>query len=483
MSLLNSSPLRSNLATSPRVLDAREAASPDVTGQRPDEARPHPEPTIYNRMFWWAFVANLMLVTANALTFRFAELVNLLGGTQQVAGTIVSVGAIGALIGRLFLGQFIDRYGVRPLWLGCSLLYVLGIVLMLIVPSLGPMMYIGRILLAFGLGGMFACSMTHIQNQVPAYRRTEVIATLGSSGFLGMMTGSQLGDLILLLTPDSMVRYYCLFGLSGAFGILYLGIVLWLTRHETHTAAHQQVSAFPLLVRYWPGWVMLVAMMMGMGFAGTTIFLTRYATSQGLRGVGTYFTAYAVTAFCIRILTRHMSRRYGRHRMIVVGMLGHVIGYGGLCLVTQEWHFILPAACSGFAHALLFPCVVSLGTETFPSQYRGTGTTLLLCMIDLGGVVSAPILGGMIDHIGFEVMFLFTAVSALGVSILYHLAVGNRVDPETLPLAHARHLFEPPTPLAVPGAAMNLAAATPLEAAGNAPAAPLTHSEDISCCR
>ncbi|HBN74426.1 MAG TPA: hypothetical protein DD473_01130, partial [Planctomycetaceae bacterium] len=86
--------------------------------------------SIYNSIFWWAYIANLILVSANALTFRFADMINMLGGSDQVAGTIVSVGSIGALVGRLFLGQWIDRYGVRPLWIACSLLYLTGMLVM-----------------------------------------------------------------------------------------------------------------------------------------------------------------------------------------------------------------------------------------------------------------------------------------------------------------------------------------------------------------
>ena len=74
-------------------------------------------------------------MAGNALTFRFAELVNLLGGTQQLAGTIVSVGTIGALVGRLFMGQFLDRYGVRPVWATVSVCYTVGIALMILVPQ------------------------------------------------------------------------------------------------------------------------------------------------------------------------------------------------------------------------------------------------------------------------------------------------------------------------------------------------------------
>src|SRR6056297_1653260 len=111
-------------------------------------AKTEQEPSIYNSVFWWSYLANLMLVTANVLTFRFADMVNLLGGSEQLAGTIVSVGTFGALFGRLFLGQWIDRYGVRPLWLTCSLMYVLGIAMMVVMPSLGVLMYLGRTLFA-----------------------------------------------------------------------------------------------------------------------------------------------------------------------------------------------------------------------------------------------------------------------------------------------------------------------------------------------
>ena len=56
--------------------------------------------TIYSRTFWLAYFANLSIVTANALTFRFAEFVNFLGGTEQLAGMLISAGIAGALIAR-----------------------------------------------------------------------------------------------------------------------------------------------------------------------------------------------------------------------------------------------------------------------------------------------------------------------------------------------------------------------------------------------
>ncbi len=79
-----------------------------------DEAQQQ-TPSVYNRVFWLAYAANLTLVSANALTFRFAELVAYLGGSEKVAGAIISTGVMGALAARFLLGQAIDHYGTRRL--------------------------------------------------------------------------------------------------------------------------------------------------------------------------------------------------------------------------------------------------------------------------------------------------------------------------------------------------------------------------------
>ena len=92
---------------------------------------------------------------------------------------------------------------------------------------------------------------------------------------------------------------------------------------------------------------------------------------------------------------------------------------------------MLPAICSGFGHALLFPAVVSLGTEAFPREYRGTGTTLVLGFFDLGGALSAPILGYIIDRYngaGFSQMYFSAAAASVVVAVGYSLTGLKRPD-------------------------------------------------------
>ena len=429
-----------------RVSFARRPASLPPRMSSPSQSPP--QDRVYTAAFWTAFAANWVLVTANALSFRFAELVNFLDGTERLAGLTVSVATFGAVAARFRIGEALDRLGVRRVWVACAAVFTVGA---LILAAAGPLgdgvsddtavgwlltrgpIFGGRLVFTVGLAGMFGCSLVHIQNLVPASRRTEAIGTFGSSGFLGMMTGTVLGDL-LFAAFDGAARYAVLFGASAACSTVYLFMTLYLTRGERHARPTEHTSAVRLLIRHWPGNVTLVGMAMGLGFAVTTVFLTRFATDRGLTGIGPFFVGYAISAFTFRILTRRWSAWVGRHRMIQFGLAGQFVGLCALPLVTQGWQLVPPAISFGFGHALLFPAVVSLGTETFPLPNRGTGSTLILGFFDFGMLVTAPLLGGVIDGVdhlggdGFPPMFLTAAALVLGVGLLYSFTTARRPD-------------------------------------------------------
>lgn len=417
-------------------------AAPPLKKHSPDVS-----PPVYDRVFWLAYTANVFLVTANAMTFRFAEFVAYLGGTEQLAGSIVSMGMLGALVARFFLGQGIDRFGTSRLWKIGAGLYGCGCAGFVWSDALGPGLYVARMCFSSGLAFMFTCSIVHIQNHVPAYRRTEVIGNLGSSGFVGMVTGALIGDLILRVVNDPATCFVVLFGGAGLLGLIYFSIVVVLTRGAQHSPPHETPPAHHLLLRYWPGSVVLVAAMIGVSLSVTTVFLTRFSTARGLPGIGTFFTGYAVAAFLFRIYTRHWSYTMGRHRMILIGLVGHAIGHGLLPFVTQGWQYLPSAITCGMGHALLFPAVVSLGAGAFPREYRGTGTTIVLGFTEVGVMLASPVLGWTIDRFGFSAMFSVASVLPLLIAVVYRFTAG-RVPDADMQLASSE--FQP---------AMNIAAA------------------------
>jgi MFS family permease len=400
--------------------------------------------SLYGVDFWLAYLANVLLVTGNALTFRFAEFIAYLGGSETLAGEIFGAGMIAALVARIWLGQSIDRFGPRLIWLVANVLFLAGAILLpmggeLASPGrVATLVWVARILYQMGVAGMFACSMVHIQNLAPPWRRTEIIGSLGTSGFVGQILGTQLGDAIFRHTPADESRFYVLFWTVAACGVANLFVVLRLTRREMHEPAAETPGVHRLLTRYWPGPVTLVAMAMGVNLAVSTVFLTRYATALNLSGIGVFFSAFSITAFACRWGFRSWAGRYGRHSMILWGLSGLALGQLLLLFVRTQIGFLLPAASCGFGHALLFPAVISLGSGKFPVQYRGTGTTLILGFMDLGMIIGAPVLGRIIDQghktwgsaqAGFDGMF-YTASGFVMTTILVYALTGAR-QPDT----------------------------------------------------
>ena len=116
---------------------------------------------LYGRTFWLAYLANSVLVMANALTFRFAELVHFLGGTESVVGDIVALGTLVAVSLRLSVSHVLDDFGTRVIWPICSLLFIAGCGMFLGASHMFWLLYLARVAFFVGLTGMFACSMTH----------------------------------------------------------------------------------------------------------------------------------------------------------------------------------------------------------------------------------------------------------------------------------------------------------------------------------
>lgn len=375
--------------------------------------------TIYTRTFWIAYAANLLLTTGNALTFRFAEFVQLLGGTESLTGQVVRAGLIASLTVRLVLGQAIDGLGVRRVWLASSVFFIIGCLLFVMNDRLGPMIYVARVLFTAGISSMFACSIYHVQGRVPAYRRTEIIGSLGTSGFIGMIAGTQLGDLLFYTLTDERTLFATMFWITVGLGVAYMALIAIATRDDPARSPAMSPPIYRLMFRYWPGPPVLVALVMGAGFTITTVFLTRQATASGLHGIGTFFAVYSVTGFVLRWVSRNWSAAIGRHRVILLGLAGHVVGYLLLIPVQSQWDFVLPAILHGFGHALLFPCVVSLGAGRFPPEYRGTGTTIILAFVDLGTMLSAPLLGRLIEVEGFTRTYLIMTMLTLAVAVIY----------------------------------------------------------------
>ena len=170
---------------------------------------------------------------------------------------------------------------------------------------------------------------------------------------------------------------------------------------------------------------MLAAAAMGFGLALPTVFLRPFAQSISLDRIAVFFAVYAPAAFAVRVLMRPFPERYGNRPVILVGFVSLIGSVASFLWVTQPWQLCLPAVLMGTSHALLFPTITAEGASAFPDRYRGLGTTVMLAMLDLGQLVGAPAVGGLLKAAesaklpGYPTMFAAVALLLTATVALY----------------------------------------------------------------
>lgn len=388
------------------------------------QARPRRNEAAFGTPFWCTYAANSLMMVAISLLYRYGDFVSFLGGSEVDLGWLVAAGMVGSLLMRLAQGVGIDTYGPRHIWLWSSALFIVSCAGHLWVDEArGVPIYLLRILYQTSVAGFFGASITYISGRAPITRMAEVIGTLGTSGFVGMMLGTSLGDQLLNYAKLDRSHVDHMFEAATLLAIAAYGFSWVATRGHPVPVKRRRMPVTWLLKRYHPGAVLWAGVAMGFGLGLPGVFLTRYAAELQIPKLAVFFWVYAPTAFLTRMAIRRMPQRYGIRPMIVLGLGSLALGMLQFLVVNREWQFVFPAICIGVAHAFSFPAVVAGGSGVFPVRYRGLGTTLMLAMFDLGNLVGMPAVGEMLYWFGQDGLPRYRAMFISVASVLALVAV------------------------------------------------------------
>ncbi len=356
------------------------------------------EPQIaYGREFWLAYFAHTALIVCNSSLFRYFDFVSFLGGDEYDLGLITGFGMAGAVLARFAQGAIIDRLGPRIVWLGSLVLLIAALLGHFWVTTIhSPLIYGLRLCYMVGLAGAFGASITSISLKAPKGRSTELIGVLGSSGFIGLGIGPVLGDIIFSEDTPLETKIHWMFFVALMAGGVAFVLTFLATWKERRRSSGRHPSPLKLIAQYHPGWMLVMAFAMGIGVIFPQIFLRSYAKEVGIANIGSFFLVYAVTAFTFRLLTRKLPEQIGVKTAATIGILLLATSLVMYLLVHNPWLLPIPAILGGIAHALIFPAIIGGGSIAFPKKYRGTGTNLMLVLVDSGGLIGQPLIGAMI---------------------------------------------------------------------------------------
>ncbi|GAB5403632.1 MAG: hypothetical protein Aurels2KO_18630 [Aureliella sp.] len=374
--------------------------------------------TLYDLNFFFAAASQTCFVIANTLMAHYARWIEFLGGSVRDVGWVMSVGAILGVFFRPWIGQWINRFGAKRMWMGGFCVFAVGASGNLLVGDVGPTIYLLRAIVVLGAAVVFSSGLTYISQIAPVHRQAEAIGVVGIGGFVGMLIGPLLGDLLLGSDIRARGDFATLFTVAAVGNLLTVLLVLQL-RSPTEQTQPTKLTLGDFIAstrRYWPGTILLVDLAFGLSMAIPFGFLASFIDQVGLKipGVsimGLYFWCYAGSGILLRILGRRLPELIGRKRLLVAGMSCMAAGIASFTIVDANLPYLIvvPALLSGIAHGMAFHTMTSLTLASFPDHLHGTGSSLALMMLDIGTIGGAPLLALIADSLSFRAMFLVAA--------------------------------------------------------------------------
>lgn len=341
-----------------------------------------------------------------SLLFRYADFIKSMGGDEWHLGWVAGLGSVGAILFRIYQGTAIDRFGPMIIWLlSLAGLIVSNLLHVQIENVNGWPLYAARFLMNLCIAGVFGSWLSFVTLRVPANKVAEVLGVVGSSGFAGMALGPVIGDWIFARSLPDWQNVDLMFQISaillvGSFLTAAMGGFLdWRYRKQNHIPPHKNpnqalgTGLWRLLKKHHPGFLLVVAAMMGLSISIPGTFLRPFAEEQNIDQIKSFFLVYNIVAFVARISFRRAPEILGLRNAILLGLFFMSLSMFSYTLVTSTSTLIFPAIVGGLAHSFLFPSVVAGGTAFFPRENRGLATSLILAMYDFGVLIGSPFVG------------------------------------------------------------------------------------------
>ena len=389
---------------------------------------------LYGRTFAFAFMSQVGFVLCNTMLTHYARWITFLGGNDVDVGWVMGAGAAISLIARPWIGQWIDQFGARQMWLVGYLLFGVGTISNLLLEELQALIYVCRSINMLGAAFVFSSSLAYITHFAPAERRTEAIGVLGCGGFLGIILGPSLGELIL--TSDRDRTDFLILFLTSSSSLIVPTLLLLSVPDKRATERSNQFSFLDFArtgLQHWPGSIGLVQMAFGVCMAVPFFFMARLVDEVGKTlgsefqesAVSWFFICYAGWGLTVRLVSRRMPDRIGRRKVLLAGCA--IMGCGMVTFsridLGNPWLILIESALiCGTGHALMFHTGTALFLEHFPSEKRGVGAALSLMVMDAGMICGAPLLGVIADRAGYDSVFLTVASICFGAGLVYTVA-------------------------------------------------------------
>ena len=124
-------------------------------------------------------------------------------------------------------------------------------------------------------------------------------------------------------------------------------------------------------------------------------------------------------AVAIRVLFGRVPERVGPKRVLSGALISLLAGLLLLSTASAAWQLIVAGLLCGLGHGWAFPILLGLVIERARPTERGAALAIYTALFDAGVLLGGPLLGAIIESLGYRAMFLSAAaLVVLGIAIL-----------------------------------------------------------------
>ncbi len=350
--------------------------------------------------------------------------VNELDASTSEAGLISGIFIIGTLIGRLFIGRFIDSIGrKKTLFIGL-IFFTLTTLLYFVDLGIGFLL-VNRLIHGMAMGMASTATGTIVAQIIPATRKGEGIGYYSMSATLATAIGPFIGLFMAQNTSFQVIFSFCLaLGVISLITAFFLYVpALKVTAKVTESKGFKlsnfiEPKALPISI---------ITLLLAFCYSSVLSFISFYAIEIDLVNTASFFfVVYAVAVLLSRPFSGPLMDRKGSNFIMYPAFI--IFGVGLLLLSMTTNSFTLLAA--GFLIGLGFGNMQSssqaIAVKLTPPHRMGMATSTFFIMLDAGLGFGPYILGFIIPITGYSTLYVILGVLVILTSVLYYFLHGKK---------------------------------------------------------
>lgn len=342
-----------------------------------------------------------------------------LSGSDLDAGLAMTYFQIGTIVCRLFAGRMIDGFNKRVILLLSTALFFIIMGLFNFTTSLEAIFVLrGLHGVIFALGTTVMAALAVLV--LPPNRKGEGINMFAIFSNVAMVLGPAIG-LYALSSYGSIALYLFLTIMTGLALVLSNSIPLSKELATPKPSTHKGWHISQFIEKRSLPWA-LMGLFIGFTYSGVLVFIPIELNSMGAGIWGSaFFAIFAVMIIISRPLVGKAYARYGSKYIIYPGLVLFILGLLALGIATTPLTIILTAPLLGLGYGAAQPAFQALAIQSAPIERAGVSTATYFLALDISVGAGSVILALLASAVGYQYLYMFTAVIMIVALALYHI--------------------------------------------------------------